>query len=351
MSRGSNIFIGTPHVTKSALILAAWAHAVEPLDARRRLDDVNVGTGGSYWFHNSGIFTTTMQRVCHMKFHIRLSRIIALSCLLTSSSMAVGQQLTPLKPTKPQPAKPAATPATTPAPTSIWGDEDPWAKSSSPAPSIIKTPASPAPAWDEATVSVQSAVPKTPEEISDYLRKMRKIIDRYDSTVANTLLGSGGIRSDASSISSGVSETQRLVSDINLTIPPAELKLTHARLASTLNEVNNFISRGAADPASLMAATSLCGKVHSTLEGYHSGVLQVMAKNNISAALDPFAGESQDMINKFAGGMEAFKNNKINELMGGGSGGNGGGAMPDLNSLFGGGGGGGATDPSSLLGE
>lgn len=297
-----------------------------------------------------------------MKFHIQLSRIVALSCLLSiGGSCAVAQQLTPLKPpankaqpaaTKPQPATPAATPSTTAAPASIWGDEDPWAKSSTPAHSI-KTPAKPTPAWDE-TVSVTSPVPKTPEEISDYLLKMRRIIDRYDSTVAGTLLGSGGINSDASSINSGVSETQRLVMDINMTIPPAELKMTHGRLASTLNEVNTFLSRGAADPASLMAATSLCGKVHSTLEGYHSGVLQVMAKNNISAALDPFAGESQDMISKFAGGLEAFKNNKINQLMGGGangSGGAGGGSLPDLNSLFGGGGGGGGADPSSLLGE
>ena len=281
---------------------------------------------------------------------LSLAATLVICCIATEATYA--QQLTPLKPTKPQAKPPAGIPET-PQWGDVWNNQGGQQKGGLDTDSFFNGQAQ--------TPITATGVPKTPAEIEDYLRKMRRIIDSYDNTVAGLLMGGGGqITTDQSSISSAAGQTKSLVAQINATTPPRELTDTHAGLATTLNSVSSFLSRGG-DASAMMQAFSLMGQVHSTLENYHSGVLRVMAANNISRTLDPFAGENQDLISKFAGGMQNFQNQKMGELMGGGGnggagGGNGGGDMGSmmgqlggmlggggLGGLFGGGGGNGGS--------
>jgi hypothetical protein len=158
-------------------------------------------------------------------------------------------------------------------------------------------------------------VPKTPEDVAKYLAKMRIIIDNYDRVVAGTLMGSTGLNVDAGSINVSKDRTQLLVSQICSIVPPAELKAEHNQLASTLLTVGNFLATGADGSfASLMAAPKVMADVHNTMENYHSGVKDVIAAYGLNAQLDPFAGESPEMKEKFANSVDQFKTNKFNSL-------------------------------------
>ncbi len=167
----------------------------------------------------------------------------------------------------------------------------------------------------ESIEEINFNAPRTPDEVTKYLIKMRKIIDQYDKVVVGILMGSSGLNTDQNSIGQAKDQTMVLSGQINAIVPPAQVKTAHGQLANTLNAVAAFLTTGAdGTPASLLAAMSLSSQVHSTLESYHNGVLQVIASYNLSSSLDPFGGENQEAKSRFASGLNDFKTSKINSL-------------------------------------
>lgn len=248
---------------------------------------------------------------------------------------------------------------------------------------------------------VQENVPKTPQEVENYFARMKRIITDYNQVAASILLGSGGLNTDPASIEAARVQTLTLVARIRNIVPPAELRETHATLATAMGDVGDFLATGS--QAGLMAlprAMGLIGSLQGSMDRYHSGVMQCIDNYHLELSCDPFSGEDGATKQRLNDGIAKFQQQKINELQStqqspsgggdmifgsgsglggslfggndsggssgglgglgslfGGGGGSGGGGMPDLGGLLGGGGaaGGGAAgagmpDLGGLLG-
>lgn len=208
------------------------------------------------------------------------------------------------------------------------------------------------------TGGVEENVPRTPDDVAKYLRRMKEIINQYDRVVASTLLGSTGLNTDQASIDVARQETQQLISRIRATIPPADLKETHGRLADTMSAVGSFLSMGGGGGFDVLTkCMALTGEVHTTMDDYHRGVTACISHYGLAASLDPFSDEDPALKSKFAQQSQQFQNQRMGELQGqmnsqaGGLGSLlGGGASGGLESLFGGSSSSGPGGLGSLLG-
>lgn len=228
---------------------------------------------------------------------------------------------------------------------------------------------------------VQENVPKTPQEVENYFARMKRIITDYNQVAVSILLGSGGLNTDPASIEAARVQTLTLVARIRNIVPPEELKMTHATLATAMGDVGDFLATGS--QAGLMAlprAMGLIGSLQSSMDRYHSGVMQCINNYHLELSCDPFSGEDGATKQRLNDGIAKFQQQKINELQstqqqspssgsdmifgsgsglggslfgGNDSGGSSAGGLGGLGSLFGGGGGnsgGGMPDIGGLLG-
>lgn len=225
---------------------------------------------------------------------------------------------------------------------------------------------------------VQENVPKTPQEVENYFVRMKRIITDYNQVAVSILLGSGGLNTDPASIEAARVQTLALVARIRDIVPPEELKMTHATLATAMGDVGDFLATGS--QAGLMAlprAMGLIGSLQSSMDRYHSGVMQCINNYHLELSCDPFSGEDAATKQRLNDGIAKFQQQKINDLqnmqqtpssggdmifgsgsgsgMGGSlfggndSGGGSAGGLGGLGGLFGGGGGG-MPDLGGLLG-
>lgn len=225
---------------------------------------------------------------------------------------------------------------------------------------------------------VQENVPKTPQEVENYFARMKRIITEYNQVAASILLGSGGLNTDPASIEAARVQTLALVARIRNIVPPEELKTTHATLATAMGDVGDFLATGS--QAGLMAlprAMGLIGSLQSSMDRYHSGVMQCINNYQLELSCDPFSGEDGATKQRLNDGIAKFQQQKINELQstqqspssggdmifgsgsglggslfGGNDSGGSSGGLGGLGSLFGGGtgNGGGMPDIGGLLG-
>lgn len=163
---------------------------------------------------------------------------------------------------------------------------------------------------------VQETVPKTPEEVANYFIKMKRIINQYDQVAVAALLNSsGGLNTDPDSINSARVETLTLVNRIRSIVPPAELKQTHETLATSMAHVGDFMANGT--QAGLMAlprALGLISELKTSMDTYHTGVMECINNYHLELSYDPFSGENAETKAQLNAGLSTFQQQKINEL-------------------------------------
>jgi len=164
--------------------------------------------------------------------------------------------------------------------------------------------------------SVVMNVPKTPEDVAAYLMHMRSIIHDYERVAVDTLIGGGGISISPASIEASRGQSLELIRRIRLTTPPAELTVAHNQLADTMAAVGDFLERpGGAAGGGLSALTQLqplLGRLHGSLDRYHSGVSNCIAYYGLSPDLDPFHGEDEDAKQRLTGALQGMTGSLVN---------------------------------------
>ncbi|MBY0357634.1 MAG: hypothetical protein K2W82_06500 [Candidatus Obscuribacterales bacterium] len=186
---------------------------------------------------------------------------------------------------------------------------------------------------------VEENVPKTPEDVSKYLRRMKEIINQYDRLVASTLLNGSTLNVNPESIEIARQQTQQLISQIRSTIPPVDLKESHGKLADTMGNVSRLLDGGSGGGLGTLAQSmAVAQEVPSTMNTYHQAVMQCIAFYGLSPTLDPFSDEDPAMKARFAEQTERFKQQRINELSSGSNAqaGNSAGGLGGLGGLLGG---------------
>ena len=185
--------------------------------------------------------------------------------------------------------------------------------------------------------------PHTKSQVIDYLAKMRRVINHYDSTMLS-IMGSagGGLKIDAGNMGAASAQTQRLAQEIAAIVPPKDIAEEHNKLGSSMGDVDAFLTNGGNSLMAMPQAFALAGQVQQTHASYHSAVLKLIDGYGISRSLDPFADEGDGAKAQAEKGLNDVKNSLMGDSMGlgGGSSGAGGlgGAAGGIMSGLGGGG-------------
>ncbi|HEY9869879.1 MAG TPA: hypothetical protein V6D08_11990 [Candidatus Obscuribacterales bacterium] len=164
--------------------------------------------------------------------------------------------------------------------------------------------------------SVVMNVPKTPADVTKYLKRMRKIIHDYERVAVDTLLGAGKINIDAASIEASRAQSLDVIQRIRATTPPAQLTVAHNQLADTMAVVGDFLQNpGGAQGGGLSALAQvqpLFARLHGSLDRYHTGVRNCIAYYGLSPDLDPFHGEDEDAKQRLSGAIDDMKGQLAN---------------------------------------
>lgn len=182
------------------------------------------------------------------------------------------------------------------------------------------------------TGGVEENVPRTPDDVAKYLRRMKVIINQYDRVATSTLMGASGANTDPASMSAAREQTLQFISQIRSTIPPADLKEAHGRLASTMADVSSLLDGSSSGLVGMGKGLALVSEVHNTMDGYHDGVRRCISSYGLPANLDPFSDEDAGQKARFAGQVEQYKAERTDQLQRPAAS-----SGPDLGSLFGGG--------------
>lgn len=164
--------------------------------------------------------------------------------------------------------------------------------------------------------SVVMNVPKTPADVTKYLKRMRKIIHDYERVAVDTLLGAGKLNIDAASIEVSRAQSLDVIQRIRSTTPPAQLTVAHNQLADTMAVVGDFLQNpGGAQGGGLSALAQiqpLFARLHGSLDRYHTGVRNCIAYYGLSQDLDPFHGEDEDAKQRLSGAIDDMKGQLAN---------------------------------------
>lgn len=145
---------------------------------------------------------------------------------------------------------------------------------------------------------VSTSVPKTPDDVASYLRKMRALIKNYQAAAMSDIFH-GGTKADMANMDVGQlqGETTAMIGSIMAIVPPAELKSEHEGLAEALSAVRTLLvpqGGGGFNPLSVLdrmgPVMSYCNRA---MTRYHEGVLNVISQYGLSNSLDPLGDERQ----------------------------------------------------------
>lgn len=163
--------------------------------------------------------------------------------------------------------------------------------------------------------SVVMNVPRTPADVTKYLKRMRKIIHDYERVAVDTLLGAGKIKIDAASIEASRAQSLDVIQQIRSTTPPAQLTVAHNQLADTMAVVGDFLNNpGGGGLSALAQVQPLFARLHGSLDRYHTGVRNCIAYYGLSPHLDPFHGEDEDAKQRLSGAIDDMKGRLANPL-------------------------------------
>lgn len=214
---------------------------------------------------------------------------------------------------------------------------------------------------------IEENVPYTPEEVTNYLIKMRAIVQRCRMLAAQGNLDASGLMNVMMNLQSHQQDFLSMTKRIRVTIPPRDLKETHNDLAIALGEITEVMI----NPQSVLSGgdptTEIVGRSENldrALSHYHVAVKDCIAYYRLSDDLDPFRGEAHgtNVVSTIEKTKEFTQGNGggLSGLMGGlgGAGGNsaqpsGMPSMSDLMKILGslGGLGGGSSSSAGAAGQ
>src|SRR4029434_3360168 len=109
---------------------------------------------------------------------------------------------------------------------------------------------------------------------------------------------------------------RELIRRTRIPTPPPELTVAHNQLADTMAAVGDFLERpGGAAGGGLAALTQLqplLGRLHGSLDRYHTGVSNCIAFYGLSPDLDPFNGEDDDATQRLTGALHGMTGSLMN---------------------------------------
>lgn len=153
-------------------------------------------------------------------------------------------------------------------------------------PLMTKSTSVPLPATPEA--------PKSADDIAAYLRKMRTLLQNYEST-AMTDIFHGGNKVNMQSVNPDQvrGDTEGMISDIRSIVPPKVLAPQHYKLANALSAIRNLLAPNRDNPlAEIGKINPAMSYLNQTLQTYHAGVKNVIAQYGLPSSLDPLGNEN-----------------------------------------------------------
>lgn len=144
---------------------------------------------------------------------------------------------------------------------------------------------------------VVANVPKTPEEVTQYLIKMKAIMREYEQ-LANSLmtaLMSGG--QSAQLADSARTEWIRLANKIDSIAPPSEVSASHKQLAASLRRSSQFLTSIAGVSADqkqqvLTAMVPVISDLAASATSYQQRVSVVIKQMGLDPALNPLGTDT-----------------------------------------------------------
>jgi hypothetical protein len=139
---------------------------------------------------------------------------------------------------------------------------------------------------------IEKNVPKTPAEITDYLKKMNLIMKEYDQLSQQLMLVLMTGNQSAQTATNARNQWIILAKKIETTIPPAELKSPHLQLASSLRRTSQFLQSIQGANASqkqqiLSSLTPVVLDLSKATSSYSNGVNLVINQYGLDPSLNP----------------------------------------------------------------
>ena len=139
---------------------------------------------------------------------------------------------------------------------------------------------------------VEQNVPRTPEEVTAYLIKMKAIMKEYDTLSTQLMMALVSGNKSSQLAESARNEWIRLAIKIDNTIPPAELNQSHKQLADSLRRTNSFLTTLHGYNASqkqdiLLALTPVVSDLAGAALSYSTGVSTVISYYKLDPSLNP----------------------------------------------------------------
>src|SRR5271154_5848031 len=138
------------------------------------------------------------------------------------------------------------------------------------------------------------SAPATPDDIAAYLRKMRGVLQNYQSTAMSDIFH-GGSKVNMQNVdpSQVRGDTEGMIDNIRSIVPPKVLASQHYKLADALSAIRNLLAPDRANPlAEISKITPAMTYLNRTMQNYHAGVKDVIAQYGLSESLDPLGNEN-----------------------------------------------------------
>lgn len=163
------------------------------------------------------------------------------------------------------------------------------------------------------TGGVSVDVPRTPEAVARYLAHMRQIMQNYNRVAVAALFRGNAKDPSLDTIGEVSSHTSYMIRQIRAIVPPAELKAEHNELASTLY----YFGQLTENPSSVLGSGlegftklyPMMGRLSTTLNYYHKGVVRVIAQYRLNPNLDPFGDEDEEVKQRLSGTVDSMTGN------------------------------------------
>ncbi len=142
--------------------------------------------------------------------------------------------------------------------------------------------------------AVSANVPKTADDVADYLRRMKELLANYQSSAISDIFH-GGTTVNMKNVNVGQvqSETIDMIDQIRAVIPPAELRVQHEQLATALSSIRNLLAPSRENPLAELSRIAPAMKyLNRTMESYHQGVLAIIAQYQLPSSLDPIGNDN-----------------------------------------------------------
>lgn len=145
--------------------------------------------------------------------------------------------------------------------------------------------------------AVEVNVPRTPDEVTAYLVKMKAIMQEYDQLGNQLMLVVMTGAPSPQAANNARNEWVRLANKIDAIAPPTEINASHKQLAASLRKSSNFlVSIANVGPdqkqQALTAMIPVVSDLMTAATSYQQGVNSVITRMGLDPSLNPLGSQS-----------------------------------------------------------